>query len=100
MTLKFTKALVACFALFASTLTYAQDDFQGVATYQSKTTVDLDNWGGRQLSPERKKMIMERMKSMFEKTFILTFNKTESVYKEEEKARSSWRRKRIWKNDG
>ena len=63
---------------------HAQNDFQGEAVYMSKTTVDLDNFGGRELSPERKKMIMERMKSMLEKTFILTFNKTESMYKEDE----------------
>ena len=33
----------------------------------------------------RKKMIAERMKGMFEKTYILTFNNSESIYKEEEK---------------
>jgi GLPGLI family protein len=31
------------------------------------------------------KMIEERMKKMFEKTFILNFNKSASIYKEEEK---------------
>lgn len=64
---------------------FAQKDFQGKAIYQSKTTVDLDNWGGGKMSPERKKMIMDRMKNMFEKTYVLTFNKIESSYKEEEK---------------
>mgnify|MGYP000206328666 FL=1 len=73
----------AFLALFSATL-FAQD-FQGKATYQSKTTVDLDKWGGGNLSPERKKMMQERMKSMLEKTYELTFNKTESTYKEEEK---------------
>ncbi|MBQ0768286.1 MAG: GLPGLI family protein, partial [Bizionia sp.] len=82
---KLFKTTAFCLAVFASTLTMAQQDFQGVATYQSKTTIDLDKWGGDKMSPERKKMIMERMKSMFEKTFILTFNRTESTYKEEEK---------------
>lgn len=82
---KLFKIIAFCLAIFASTLTFAQQDFQGVATYQSKTTVDLDKWGGNKMSPEQKKMIMERMKSMFEKTFILTFNRTESTYKEEEK---------------
>ncbi|MDX1272501.1 GLPGLI family protein [Bizionia paragorgiae] len=82
---KIIKTAVVCFAIFASTLTMAQQDFQGVATYQSKTTIDLDKWGGDKMSPERKKMIMERMKSMFEKTFTLTFNRTESIYKEDEK---------------
>ena len=85
MNLKSIKTLFTCFLLFAFASAYAQDDFQGLATYQSKTSVDLDQWGGRQMSPERKKMIMDRMKSMFEKTYILTFNKAESIYKEEEK---------------
>jgi len=70
-------------ALFTA-IVFAQD-FQGQAFYQSKTSVDMDSWGGGNLSPERKKMIAERMKSMFEKTYELTFNKTESIYKEEEK---------------
>ena len=85
MNLKSIKTLFTCLLLFAFASAYAQDDFQGLATYQSKTSVDLDQWGGRQMSPERKKMIMDRMKSMFEKTYILTFNKAESIYKEEEK---------------
>ncbi|RAJ15159.1 GLPGLI family protein [Olleya aquimaris] len=67
-----------------ATNTLAQDGFQGQAVYMSKTTVDMDNFGGREMSPERKKMIMERMKSMLEKTYILDFNKTESIYKEDE----------------
>lgn len=78
------KLIITTFlALFSATL-FAQD-FQGKAIYQSKTSVDLDQWGGGNMSPERKKMIQERMKSMFEKTYELTFNKTESTYKEEEK---------------
>ncbi|MEJ6793308.1 MAG: GLPGLI family protein [Lacinutrix sp.] len=79
------KALLTCITLCLAAFTFAQDDFQGQATYMSKTSVDMDAWGGKEMSPERKKMIMERMKSMFEKTFILTFNKTESMYVEDEK---------------
>ncbi|WP_282043681.1 GLPGLI family protein [Winogradskyella flava] len=60
-------------------------DFQGKAHYMSKTTMDLDQWGGREMSPERKKQIQERMKSFLEKEYILTFNKSESIYKEDEK---------------
>ena len=60
-------------------------DFQGKAVYQTKTTMDMGNWGGRELSEQQKKQIMERMKSFLEKTFVLTFNKTESIYKEEER---------------
>ncbi|MFD2822114.1 GLPGLI family protein [Lacinutrix iliipiscaria] len=75
---------VICIALFTTAFTYAQQDFQGVAYYESKTTMDMDNFGGREMSPERKKMIMDRMKSFLEKSYTLTFNKTESTYKEEE----------------
>jgi GLPGLI family protein len=64
---------------------FAQKEFQGVAYYQSKTTVDMSNFGGGQLSEERKKQIQDRMKNALEKTFILTFNQSESLYKEEER---------------
>lgn len=76
---------VFCFAILMSFTAFAQKDFQGVATYLSKTTMDMDNFGGREMSPERKKMIKERMKSFLEKTYVLTFSKTESLYKEEER---------------
>jgi GLPGLI family protein len=57
----------------------------GQAYYESKTTVDMDGFGGGQMSEDRKKAIAERMKGMLEKTYILTFTNTESIYKEEEK---------------
>ena len=79
------KCIICVLALFISAITFAQQDFQGKAIYQSKTTIDMSNFGGRQMSEDRRKQIAERMKSMFEKTYILTFNKTESIYIEEEK---------------
>ncbi|WP_292942750.1 GLPGLI family protein [Olleya sp. UBA1516] len=85
MKLKSTfKNLATLLVLIITSSVFAQDAFQGQATYMSKTTMDMDNFGGRELSPERKKMIMERMKTMLEKTFILDFNKSESTYKEDE----------------
>ena len=75
---------LGCFILLFSGALVAQD-FQGKAYYQSKTTMDMDNFGGNQMSDQQKKMMAERMKSMFEKTYILSFNRTESIYKEEEK---------------
>lgn len=80
--------------LFSVTL-FAQD-FQGKAIYQSKTSIDLDKWGGNRMSEEQKKMIAERMKSMLEKTYVLSFNKTESVYKEEEKLDAPGRGGNMW----
>ncbi|MBA82531.1 MULTISPECIES: GLPGLI family protein [unclassified Leeuwenhoekiella] len=57
----------------------------GIATYQSKTSFDMDNFGGRELSEQMKKQIAERMKSRLEKTFTLSFSKDESIYEEEAK---------------
>lgn len=71
-------------AFFYSNSSFTQD-FQGQAYYQTKTTMDLDQWGGRQMSPDQKKRVQERMKSFLEKEYILTFNKVESIYKEDEK---------------
>ncbi|TNJ43154.1 GLPGLI family protein [Tamlana fucoidanivorans] len=78
------RCLGALFLLTIVTST-AQNNFQGKAYYQSKTSVDMSNFGGGQLSEERKKQIAARMKSALEKSFILSFNQSESVYKEEEK---------------
>ncbi|NNK87713.1 MAG: GLPGLI family protein [Flavobacteriaceae bacterium] len=79
----FSKIAITALLLFFSTNINAQD-FQGQAHYFSKTTIDMDGWGGREMSPEMKAQIAERMKGMFEKTFILTFNREESMYSEEE----------------
>lgn len=70
---------------FISVGGFAQKDFQGKAFYESRTTVDMTNFGGGDMTEERKKQIADRMKSMLEKTFVLTFNQSESIYKEEEK---------------
>ena len=66
----------------------AQKDFQGMAVYASKTqTPKLEGMrgGNRDITPEMQKSIEERMKKMLEKTFILNFDKSTSIYKEEEK---------------
>jgi GLPGLI family protein len=63
-------------------------EFQGMAIYESKTsTEDLKARmsGNKDIPPEMQKTIEERMKKMFEKTFILNFDKAASIYKEEEK---------------
>lgn len=63
-------------------------EFQGMAVYESKTsTADfMKGMGGnRDITPEMQKTIEDRMKKMFEKTFILNFDRSASVYKEEEK---------------
>ena len=78
----FKHSIVAILLTF-STFVFSQD-FQGKAYYISKTNPDLDSWGGKQMSEVQKKQIMDRMRSMFEKTYILTFDKQASIFKEEE----------------
>lgn len=76
------------FLLLCAFMAHAQKDFQGMAVYESKTsTADFKARmeGNKDITPEMQKMIEERMKKMFEKTFILNFDKQASVYKEEEK---------------
>lgn len=78
------------FAFFVAliSLPATAQEFQGMAIYESKTSTaemmgQLSNMS--QMTPDMQKMIEERMKKMFEKTFVLNFNKTASIYKEEEK---------------
>lgn len=76
------KALIATLmALIGYTVT--AQGFQGQATYESKTTVDMDGWGGKDMTPDMKAMIKKRMKSMLEKTYILDFTQSTSMYKED-----------------
>ena len=83
------KKIILTAALLLSFLfSVAQKDFQGLAVYESKTsTADFKKRfeGNKEMTPEMQKMIEERMKTMFEKTFILNFDKQASIYKEEEK---------------
>ncbi|OBQ56558.1 GLPGLI family protein [Tamlana sp. s12] len=75
--------VILLFLTVSSTL-FAQKDFQGKAYYETKTSIDMSSFGGRDMTEERKKQIAERMKSALEKTFILTFNQSEALYEEEE----------------
>ena len=82
------KTLLLVFFALVYTTSNAQKDFQGMAVYESKTkTPDLKvrMEGNKNITPEMQKMMEERMKKMFEKTFILNFDKSASIYKEEEK---------------
>lgn len=79
--------LLFIFALVCSNA-IAQKDFQGMAVYESKTSMadfKVRMEGNKNINPDMQKMMEERMKKMFEKTFILNFDKSASIYKEEEK---------------
>lgn len=80
--------IVTLLSFFAAIISAIAQDFQGMAVYESKTsTADMTAGmaGNREITPEMQKMIQERMKAAFEKTFILNFDKSASIYKEEEK---------------
>jgi len=70
--------------LLIITTTLSAQEFQGKATYQTKTTLNMD-FANSGIPADRIKMIKERMKSRLERTYVLTFNKTASIYKEEAK---------------
>ncbi|WP_299837602.1 GLPGLI family protein [uncultured Tenacibaculum sp.] len=59
-------------------------DFQGKAIYFSKATLELGRWGAK-MSEMQKKQIKARLKNRLEKEYVLTFNRKESFFKEEEK---------------
>lgn len=65
-----------------SSITISAQEFQGIATYKTQRKLDLKidstQVGGMQDE------IMAMLKKQFEKTYILTFNKEESTYKEDE----------------
>jgi GLPGLI family protein len=58
-------------------------EFQGIATYKTKRQVDI-KLDSTQISSDMQKQMMEMLKKQFQKTFKLSFNKNESIYKEDE----------------
>ena len=86
------KTILLFFFTLVYTYSFAQKDFQGMAVYESKTsTSDFKARfeGNKSITPDMQKMMEERMKKMFEKTFVLNFDKSASIYKEEEKLEAS-----------
>jgi GLPGLI family protein len=75
--------LTKCFLLLAFVLN--AQEFHGVAYYASQTQMKDFNITSDNITPAMKEEMMAKMKKAFEKTYILNFNKTESVYQEEEK---------------
>jgi GLPGLI family protein len=82
------KIIVTLATLFLANFSLNAQEFQGMAVYESKTSISefksrMEK--NKELTPEIKKRIEERMKAMSEKKFILNFDKSASIYKEEEK---------------
>lgn len=80
-----TAAIVA--TLFSFQLMQAQE-FTGRATYQTKTVMSDIQISGSNMTPDLQASLEEKLKKGFEKTYELSFNKTESVYEEPQKLES------------
>ena len=72
------------FLIFYIPVETQSQNFQGKATYISKSKMDLGTWGAR-MNEDQKKQIAARLKNRLEKTYTLTFNMQESMFLEEEK---------------
>ena len=77
------KNIITLFAISLMSLCLNSQDFQGQAFYKTQTAMDLGSWGDR-MSAEQKKAMKERMKPYLEPVYVLTFDKTKSIYKQEE----------------
>ena len=75
----FSLILVNCIVCFAM-----GQEFQGKAYYQTKTNVEL-NLDDREISEAMKQRIRDRVKSRTEQSYELVFDRTTSIYTQEEK---------------
>lgn len=79
-----TTKLIGFFLIAILSLNLNAQEFQGQATYISKSTLDLGNWGKR-LTEAQRKQVKANLKNRLEKTYTLNFNKEESFFKEGDK---------------
>lgn len=79
--------IIALSFIFSTTTTgitkFEAQEFQGKAYYFSKSTMELGSWGAR-MSEAQKKETYARLKNRLEKVYVLDFNKTESLFNEED----------------
>ena len=92
------KLLFTFLLAMVTVTTFAQKDFQGKATYMSKTTMDMSRFGD-QMSEQQKKQMMARFKNFLEKNYTLSFNKTASSFKEDVKLDAPGTTARRWGNN-
>lgn len=75
------KILILTF--ITTSISISAQNIKGLAYYKTKRKVDLQ-LDHTQVSDEQKKLINERLKKQFERTYILTFEKEASTYTMEE----------------
>jgi GLPGLI family protein len=79
------KIILSLSAVLISLLGFSQSSFQGIATYESKTSMGDFKISSPGMDEGQIEIIKARMAKAFEKTFELKFNTTESVYTEPQK---------------
>lgn len=79
------KIFITIFLFVFSINLYSQGNFQGIATYESKTSMGDFKISSPGMDEGQIEIIKARMAKAFEKTFELKFNTTESVYTEPQK---------------
>ena len=77
------KKIIIFLLIFTASFSALGQDFQGKAYYMSKTKVN-DNFGS-DMPPERRQRILERMKANLEKNYELDFDRTGSLFYEEQR---------------
>ena len=77
------KNILIIFLISFTSISLTGQEFQAQAFYKTQTAMDLGSWGDR-MSAEQKKAMKERMRPFLEPVYILTFDKTKSIYKQEE----------------
>lgn len=77
-----TSVFVAFVIAFLSHLD--AQNFQGLATYKSHRKVDL-KMAEKDVNAEMQKQIQEQLRRQFQQEYTLSFNRYESIYKQEEK---------------
>lgn len=76
------KYLLSLAVLCLISILHAQD-FQGIATYKTSTSLDLE-MDSSAISGDQQAMIKQMLNQYLKKEYTLTFSKTESIYKEVE----------------
>ncbi|MEZ7944789.1 MAG: GLPGLI family protein [Flavobacteriaceae bacterium] len=74
------KQLTTLLLLLFTIIAFSQKKFEGKATYMSKRTMDMSRFD--KMSEQQKKQMKARFKNFLEKTYTLSFNKSESSFKE------------------
>lgn len=81
MTKIILKVAIVSLCLFANLI--SAQDFYGKAIYESKTKMNDFKFTSPDMTEEMKQKMEERLRKGFEKTYVLDFNKFESIYSEE-----------------